>query len=116
VEREAKGEITLKFNDETEEKLRRYWIGKTSRVKKAVMEYIEGRYFDSDKFMTQNALAAKHGITQPSIQNHHSAIRKSGIINFDKTKECCIMYKYSKDVNPLFCVYCGRFWNEEKQR
>ena len=31
-------------------------------------------------------------------------------------KACCRYYRWSRHVNPLYCVACGTFWNQDEEK
>lgn len=113
----------------TEEKIRRYWIGKNPTVRLAVEEYLR-----NCETSTQIEIAKKHGISDASINKHMKALRLIGLkmpfVN-NISCLCCdkpllgiyprfvIMYQRSdadRQMTSYFCNECGEKIGVHKYR
>jgi len=66
-----------------EEKLCQYWIGKSERVKNAVIYWLEHPK-GTKGYKTQKQIAEEFGVSLGTIRQHLFELRKRGIISLAK--------------------------------
>jgi hypothetical protein len=84
--------LDTKTDFDAQEKLRRFWMGKTPSVKKAVMEYV-----NSENKLSQRAIADKYNVSLVSIRINAKQLVKQGLIT-------TLPYPH----NLAYCVICGK--------